>query len=133
MAAWPVVAFDGAVLACCNHRVVDLRPVPAHLWLGHIEHDDWSVVRRRCLDSPVLRTLRTAGPPPGSGGVCARCRAMGADSGQLAEAHRGGSGPAAPLLDVLSADAQQAAGPVALLRRYGSARYAPLVLLGEPS
>ena len=130
MAAWPVVAFDGTVLACCNQRAVDLRPAPAHLRLGHIEHDDWSAVRRRCLDSPVLRTLRTAGPPPGPGGACARCRALDGDPGRLAEAHHGGSGPAAPLLDVLSARAQQAAGPVALLRRYGSARYAPLVLLG---
>ncbi|MYX71623.1 radical SAM protein, partial [Streptomyces sp. SID3915] len=62
MAAWPVVAFDGAVLACCNQDTVDLRPAPAHLYLGHIATDDWAAVRRRALESPVLRMIRTVGP-----------------------------------------------------------------------
>ncbi|NEE47514.1 radical SAM protein, partial [Streptomyces sp. SID8455] len=47
MAAWPVVAFDGTVLACCNQDTVDRRPAPAHLDLGHIASDDWGTVRRR--------------------------------------------------------------------------------------
>ncbi|KKD02036.1 radical SAM protein, partial [Streptomyces sp. WM6386] len=42
MAAWPVVAFDGTVLACCNQQTVDRRPAPAHLLLGHVAKDDWA-------------------------------------------------------------------------------------------
>ncbi|WP_347109176.1 radical SAM protein [Streptomyces sp. M41(2017)] len=124
MAAWPVVAFDGTVAACCNQVVVDARPVPEHLRLGHIAEDDWAAVRRRCQESPVLRTVRTAGV-----GSCADCRALARRPGALAAAERSGSRPAAGAMDVLGARLQRDAGAAALLRRYGSDRYAPLVLL----
>ncbi|MBL0804015.1 radical SAM protein, partial [Streptomyces albidoflavus] len=62
MAAWPVVAFDGTVLACCNQHTVDRRPVPPHLRLGHIAEDSWGTVRARVLDTPLLRAVRTVGP-----------------------------------------------------------------------
>ncbi|MYW31734.1 radical SAM protein, partial [Streptomyces sp. SID2119] len=88
MAAWPVVAFDGTVLACCNQDTVDRRPAPAHLDLGHIGSDDWETVRRRALESPVLRMIRTVGPThlaarsgaaPHPGSYCDGCRALGGD------------------------------------------------------
>ncbi|MBD0738415.1 radical SAM protein, partial [Streptomyces sp. CBMA29] len=62
MAAWPVVAADGTVVACCNQRVVDRRPAPRHLTLGHIATDDWQSVAVRARTSPVLRMIRTVGP-----------------------------------------------------------------------
>ncbi|MET8826356.1 radical SAM/SPASM domain-containing protein [Streptomyces sp. NPDC004610] len=127
MAAWPVVAFDGTVVACCNQRVVDARPVPDHLRLGHIAEDDWPRIRRRCQDSPVLRTVRTAGV-----GSCARCRDLARRPAALEAARRGGARPAAGAVDALAARLQREAGPEALVKRYGSERYAPLVLLGEP-
>ncbi|MEU1128171.1 radical SAM protein, partial [Streptomyces sp. NPDC005899] len=86
MAAWPVVAFDGTVLACCNQDTVDTRPVPGHLRLGHIATDDWASVRRRALESPVLRMIRTVGPahlaarsgePSRGASYCEGCRALG--------------------------------------------------------
>ncbi|WP_103515445.1 radical SAM protein, partial [Streptomyces sp. SM10] len=95
MAAWPVVAFDGTVLACCNQDTVDRRPAPAHLRLGHLATDDWAAVRRRALESPVLRMIRTVGPAhlaersgvPARGlSYCDGCRALGADSRVAAEA-----------------------------------------------
>uniref|UniRef100_UPI00140DF3A5 radical SAM protein n=1 Tax=Streptomyces sp. YIM 98790 TaxID=2689077 RepID=UPI00140DF3A5 len=86
MAAWPTVAFDGTVLACCNQHAVDRRPVPGHLRLGHIAEDPWHVIRRRCRNHPVLRVIRTAGPgrpvrggPPAGAPPCTRCRALSAD------------------------------------------------------
>ncbi|MET8100347.1 radical SAM protein [Streptomyces sp. NPDC005236] len=125
MAAWPTVAFDGTVTACCNQRVVDARPVPEHLRLGHIAEDDWAAIRRRCQESPVLRTIRTAGV-----GSCADCRGLARRPAALDAAERAGSRPAAGAMDALGARLQYEAGAASLLRRYGSDRYAPLVLLG---
>ena len=45
LAAWPLVAFDGTVVACGNDDVVD-GPAPAHLRLGHAE-------RRRLARDPA--------------------------------------------------------------------------------
>ncbi|MFJ3231118.1 radical SAM protein [Streptomyces sp. NPDC086787] len=141
MAAWPTVAFDGAVLACCNQVVVDRRPVPEHLSLGHIERDDWAAVRHRSLSSPMLRMVRAVGPahlrarytdePDGAcgAGYCAGCRSLSARPEVVAGAARDASGPAGELLDREAARIQAEAGPVALLRRYGCAPYAPLVAL----
>lgn len=125
MAAWPVVAFDGTVTACCNQRVVDARPAPEHLRLGDIAVDDWARIRRRCQESPVLRTLRTAGVAS-----CADCRGLTRRPAALAAAERAGSRPAAGAMDALGARLQLEAGAEVLMRRYGSERYAPLVLLG---
>ncbi|MGW1963726.1 radical SAM protein [Streptomyces sp. NPDC001935] len=127
MAAWPTVAFDGTVAACCNQRVVDGRPVPEHLRLGHIARDDWAAIRRRCVESPVLRTIRTAGV-----GSCADCRSLARRPAALEAAERSGARPAAGAMDLLGARLQHDAGAASLLRRYGSDRYAPLVLLGGP-
>lgn len=138
MAAWPVVAFDGAVLACCNQHTVDRRPVPAHLLLGHIAVDDWATVRRRSLSSPMLRMVRAVGPAhlygryaPGSceSGYCTGCRSLSEHPGVVAGTARDASGPVGALLDQEATRMQAAAGPVELLRRYGCAPYAELVAL----
>ena len=137
MAAWPVVAFDGTVLACCNQDVVDRRPVPPHLRLGHIARDDWAAVRTRTLGSPLLRLVRTVGPahlrqrwspeaPAGS--YCGDCRALGEQPGVVAAADALASGAAGALLDLTAARHQYDAGPVALVRRHGCAAYADLVV-----
>lgn len=138
MAAWPVIAFDGFVLACCNQRVVDQRPAPEHLTLGHIEHDDWPTVNRRLRSSPMLRMIRTVGPThlhdryafePSESGYCDGCRNLSTRPGVVAGAVRDASGPVGELLDRETARMQAAAGPAALLRRYGCAAYADLVAL----
>ncbi|PJT49525.1 radical SAM protein, partial [Streptomyces albidoflavus] len=94
MAAWPVVAFDGTVLACCNQHTVDRRPVPPHLRLGHIAEDGWGTVRARALDSPLLRAVRTVGPlhlatghapdAPPAASYCDACRGLSALPGAVA-------------------------------------------------
>jgi hypothetical protein len=138
MAAWPTVAFDGSVLACCNQNAVDLRPVPPHLLLGHIAEDDWAVVRRRSLSSPMLRMIRTVGPShlrsryapdADESGYCAGCRNLSTYPEVVAGAERDASGLVGELLDREAARMQADAGPVALLRRYGCAQYADLVAL----
>jgi hypothetical protein len=138
MAAWPVVARDGTVVACCNQSTVDLRPVPAHLRLGHIDTEDWAAVRGRTLSSPVLRAIRVTGPAyllDGTDtevGYCAGCRQLGAHRGALATALAVGAGAVGELLDRHSARVQADAGAVAFLRRYGCAPYADLVALPAP-
>lgn len=57
-AAWPVVGYDGTVLACCNASA----SAPPHLRLGHTAVDDWRSIRQRCLEAPVLRAIRMFGP-----------------------------------------------------------------------
>lgn len=137
LAAWPVVAFDGTVVACCNQSTVDRRPVPEHLRLGHIADDDWGAVRERSLGSPALRMLRAVGPkrlharyrPAAGTGYCDTCHALADRPDVLAGAARDAGGRVGELLDRLTAEQQLAAGPAALVRRMGCARYADLVEL----
>lgn len=141
MAAWPVVAFDGTVLACCNQDVVDRRPVPAHLRLGHIAEDDWAAVRRRSLRSPVLRMVRAVGPShlraryapaaPPAASSCEDCRLLASHPEVTAGAEAVAGGAAGALLDLTVARRQFDAGPKALVRRHGCAAYAAWVLPGR--
>ncbi|NML51050.1 radical SAM protein [Streptomyces sp. R302] len=138
MAAWPVVAFDGTVLACCNQDVVDRRPAPAHLTLGHLADDDWASVRARTLGSPLLRLVRAMGAPalrerylPDAGPAaspCAECRGFADRPEATAGAAAGASGAAGALLDLTVARRRADLGPVELVRHYGCAPYAPWVL-----
>jgi pyruvate-formate lyase-activating enzyme len=139
LAAWPVIAFDGTVLACCNQRVVDARPVPEHLRLGHLDTDDWPTIRRRLRQSPVLRMLRTSGPlhlqarfstGERCTGYCQSCRRLSEDPEVLAEATAAAAGPVGELLDREVGLLQHRAGAAALVKRYGSSRYADLVMPG---
>jgi len=61
VASWPVVAFDGAVVACCNQRVVD-GTRPDHLRLGHAATATWTQVREQVQGSRTLRAVRVWGP-----------------------------------------------------------------------
>jgi len=61
LASWPVVAFDGTVVACCSQLAVD-GPVPEHLRLGHAGVDGWPAIRRRAQGSAMLGAIRTFGP-----------------------------------------------------------------------
>lgn len=93
LAAWPTVAFDGAVVACCNQAVVD-GPHPEHLLLGHAAVDDWTTIRERCLSSHFVRAIRVFGPhyvaerySAGNGcdGYCATCHKVANDPAVTAQ------------------------------------------------
>ncbi|WNI31819.1 radical SAM protein [Streptomyces sp. ITFR-6] len=142
MAAWPVVAFDGTVLACCNQDTVDRRPAPPHLRLGHVAEDGWAAVRAGTLRSPLLRLVRTVGPahlrarwspatPAGS--YCGDCRGLSDRPEVVAAADAVAGGAAGALLDLTSARRQHDDGPVALVRRHGCAPYADLVATPDPA
>ena len=61
LATWPVMTYDGTLIACCNQEVVD-GPVPPHLRLGHAMEDDWATISKRLLRSNLLRAIRVFGP-----------------------------------------------------------------------
>ncbi|MCA6091840.1 radical SAM protein [Streptomyces sp. SCA3-4] len=132
MAAWPVLTVDGTITACCNQDVVDGPARPAHLRLGSAATDDWAAVRERATGSPVLRTIRSLGPPAGPRDTCANCRALGENPDALRRAHTTGEGPVGALLDWEATRRRVAAGPVALARRYGCPPYAGLVAPRTP-
>ncbi|NEO33064.1 MAG: radical SAM protein [Symploca sp. SIO3C6] len=61
ISTWPVVAFDGSVVACPHQPVVD-GPAPKHLLLGNVAVDDWRTIKKRFLNSSMLRAIRMFGP-----------------------------------------------------------------------
>lgn len=135
-AAWPVVAFDGTVSACCNQEVLDGTP-PEHLRLGHIGSTTWSEVHQALTASPVLRALRTRGPlqlaDAGSGAdYCGVCRTLSDRPEVLRQAEAAARRPVARLLEQQAMDLQLASGPVGFAARNGDASRSDLVLLGAP-
>ncbi|MBI3963999.1 MAG: radical SAM protein [Chloroflexi bacterium] len=88
LAAWPVVTFDGTVVACCNQAIVD-GPAPPHLRLGHVADDGWGTIRDRCLGAPMVRAIRLFGPEHVASryggkkiacdGYCSTCRQLSQD------------------------------------------------------
>jgi hypothetical protein len=139
LAAWPLVAFDGTVVACGNDDVVD-GPAPPHLRLGHAAQDGWPEIRRRALASSMLRAIRTFGPEylvdrAGSGviacdGYCATCRLMSADVLLEARVEELMARPSAAVMEQQVVALQQGAGPETFARRYAMRAYADLVTLG---
>ncbi|GII01397.1 radical SAM protein [Planobispora takensis] len=136
MAAWPVVTFDGTVVACCNQDVVDRGGgVPAHLRLGHADRDGWPEIRRRSVTRPLLRAVRAVGPRAvatlsglhQAGDYCETCRSLADDPRAAATADR----PVFTLLEREARNRQLAEGPAGFARRFGSARYGELVGLGR--
>jgi pyruvate-formate lyase-activating enzyme len=139
IANWPLVAFDGTIVACCNQDVVDRRPVPTHLLLGHAAVDDWPSVRERYLRSALLRGLRVYGPEyladrhtdtGACGGYCESCFALAADASleqRLAEVL---ARPSSEFVERHVSLLQRSGGALEFARRSGLARYADLIALG---
>ncbi len=127
MAAWPVVRWDGTVVACANQRVLDGAEPPGHLTLGHIAADDWPVIRDRAVSRPELRCVRTFGP--GARG-CAGCRDLPRNPEAAADVRARAERPSTALVEAAVLDAQCRAGAVGFARRYGSTRHASLITLG---
>ncbi len=140
LAAWPLVAYDGTVVACGNDDVVD-GPAPAHLRLGHVDVDGWAEIKARTLTSSLLRAIRTFGPEylearHGSGtiscdGYCLTCRQLSDDPGltDRVDAYMQGTGA---FVEEQVFALQRHAGGQGFIRRFGMAEYAHLITLGAP-
>jgi pyruvate-formate lyase-activating enzyme len=142
LAAWPLVAFDGTVVACGNDDVVD-GPAPAHLRLGHASADGWPAIRARSQTSNMLRAIRTFGPEylvarHGSttitcNGYCQTCRQFSDDPGFVDRVEAYMDTPSGALLEEQIFALQRHTGVTAFLRRFAMGRYADLVELGAPT
>ncbi len=142
LAAWPLVAFDGTVVACGNDDVVD-GPAPAHLRLGHADVDGWPAIRARTLRSSLLRAIRTFGPEyvvdrQGSGviacdGYCSTCQQMSDDPLLQARVDALMARASSQVIEREVVTIQRDAGPEAFIRRFAMSEYADLVTLGAPS
>jgi len=141
MAAWPVVGFDGRIVACGNDDALD--DPPPHLLLGHAAKDSWPVVRARSLGSGMMRAIRLYGPryiaarhgdqPAAScGGDCATCLSLSSEPQLADRVEREMARPSAEVLEHAAREMTQAAGGASFLRRYGVAKYADLAWLGVP-
>jgi pyruvate-formate lyase-activating enzyme len=132
LASWPVVVYDGTVIACCSQLAVD-GPIPEHLRLGHAAVDGWDVIRERALTRPMVRALRTYGPgwiadrygSGGCDGYCETCLSLSDDPGVAArvEAHM-----QRPGIDTLE---QRAAALAPTAVRWVAPPFAELLELGR--
>ncbi len=138
LAFWPVVAFDGTIVACGNDDVVD-GPAPAHLRLGHAATEDWATVRSRSATSPLLRAIRTFGPEHLAAtqstqvactGFCATCQHLSDDPGLPGAVDQLMARPGSQLIEAQADALHRHASAELFIRRHGLARYAHLVNLG---
>ena len=137
LASWPLVRYDGAVLACCKQELIDMPVVPSHLLLGHAGVDDWATIRSRTLSRDLLRMIRVVGPrsvrPEAAGstcGYCDTCYGLGDDPEAQRSAEQMMSRSTMTLVESVAARMLQAAGPAEFVRTYASPRFADLVTIG---
>ena len=140
LAFWPVVAFDGTIVACGNDDVVD-GPAPAHLRLGHATTEDWTTVRTRSAASPMLRAIRTFGPEHLADrlstkvtctGFCSTCQHLSDDPDLPGAVDQLMDRPGSRLIEAQASELHRHASAELFIRRHGLARYAHLINLGAP-
>lgn len=138
VAAWPVVTFDGSIVACCQQEVVD-GPAPRHLRLGRAPDDGWPKVAGLVRQRAALRALRTVGPEvlvheaggrPSRDGYCGTCASMASDRRVDSVVDELVGRPSFGLMESTIGQMQVAAGPQTFARRYGIADYAHMLMLG---
>jgi pyruvate-formate lyase-activating enzyme len=138
LASWPVVRYDGTIIACCNQDAVDAREIPAHLRLGDASADDWETIRARTLSRDMLRAIRMVGPralgsePGAACGYCEACFGLSSDAGAGDRAAELTGHPTIGFTEATMTAMLSDAGPEYFVRSHGSRRYADLLSLGRP-
>lgn len=136
LAGWPVVAFDGTVVTCCNQDVVDGVDAP-HLVLGNAARDTWPAVVDRLGNSAVLRAIRLFGPlyvqqqivgEKRCGGYCQSCTSLRRSDAPKIVAHMRKTSVIA--IEKQFAGLRESVDPVRLMGNFGIREFAPLLKLG---
>jgi pyruvate-formate lyase-activating enzyme len=138
VAAWPVVTFDGSIVACCQQQVVD-GPAPSHLRLGTAPADGWPAIARAVRERATLRALRTFGPEviaheAGARlcpqGYCGTCASLDGNPQAVVTVEMLTSRPTFALVEAEVQRISEEAGPESFARRFGIAEYAHMLTLG---
>ena len=136
MAAWPVMGFDGTIMACANDDALDT--LPSHLMLGHAKVDNWADIRQRTLESPMMRAIRTLGPlniAQGAGhikcnGYCGTCLSLSRDNLALRFVDSELRRPVVAIMEHQVEMLQKNASAADFVRRNGAPHYAALAERG---
>ena len=138
MAAWPVLGFDGTIIACGNDNVFE--NIPEHLLIGHANTSDWATIKERCLTSSMLRAIRLFGPEYVAehfqnnklecSGYCQTCMNLTSDPKLEEQVTSYMAKPSIGILEQQNLSMQKSAGAISFARRHGIARYADLVTIG---
>jgi pyruvate-formate lyase-activating enzyme len=140
LATWPVVTFDGTIVACCNEDAVN-GPRPDHLMVGHAARDDWAFVRNQLTESHILRAVRLYGPrrvaqragveAKRCSGYCESCFALADGNDIEIELSRDFGRPTTQLMESHLQELYRRAGPRKLVERLGTPEFADLIELGQ--
>lgn len=141
MAAWPVIGFDGTIVACSNDNALENRP--AHLCIGHANNDDWETIRSRMIASNMLRAIRLFGPEyitdrfsdneVGCDGYCETCMKITEDLKIEQRVDKVMAKPSTAVLEEFASAKNHHDNALLFAQRYGISRYADLVTLGAPT
>ena len=139
MAAWPVVSFDGTVLACGNDDAI-VR-LPDHLVLGHAGKDSWQVIRERSQTSAHLRAIRLYGPEfikerilggkASCDGYCETCMKLPSDAQAQETVSEAMAGQNIATMELAVAVMHAKGGGEAFARLHGIPEYSELVQTGR--
>jgi pyruvate-formate lyase-activating enzyme len=101
VASWPVIAYTGWIVACCQHEVVDSISPPRHLVLGRLGANSYPEIAAANLSRASLRAVRSLGPAvfcsggAPTGAYCAPCLAhQPEDEARVKQAFTAAQGPA---------------------------------------
>lgn len=139
MAAWPVVSYDGTVVACGNDDAIDA--LPSHLTLGHAAKDSWSTIRDRSLASHALRAIRLFGPEytreillsrgTNCDGYCGNCLNLGLNDRDNAALDTVMKKPSTAVMEKAVSVMHAQGGGEAFARNHGIRQMSELVTLGD--
>jgi hypothetical protein len=140
MAAWPVVGFDGTIVACSNDNALEKKP--AHLCIGHANNDNWETIRSRTIASNMLRAIRLFGPEyiidnfsdteVGCDGYCGTCMNITKDLKTEQRIDEVMEKPSTAVLEEYLSATRHRSDALLFAQQHGIPRYAELVTLGAP-
>ncbi|ODS24518.1 hypothetical protein AB835_03510 [Candidatus Endobugula sertula] len=141
MAAWPVMSYDGTIVACGNDDAID--HLPKHLYLGHAQKHSWQQISEKTRKSYILRAIRLFGPDyiaqtysdekNTCDGYCETCMALSSDATLEKHLQTIMQRNSTHTMEELVLSMHQQGGAESFIRSQGVAKYASLAILGAPT
>lgn len=141
MAAWPVMSYDGTIVACGNDNAIE--NLPAHLYLGHARKHDWQQISEKTKKSYLLRAIRLFGPEyiaqnysddkKRCNGYCETCMGLSQNKALERQLQTIMQRNSITTMEDLVLLMHQEGGAESFIRSQGVAKYAALSVLGAPA